>query len=117
MAISQWMVSSFFPEKSSGSLAFISAGLAVVLATSMSGCLGAGSKGSSSSLVISILGSGVGMLVGSGREEMVIGRGSSAVGDSYHDRTFDSSRHYVFPCLPSLQMGFLFPGDDPKLIW
>ena len=90
MAISQHMVSSFFPEKSSGSLAFISAGLAVVLATSMSGCSGVGRKGSSSALVISILRSGMGTLAGSGRVEMVIGRESSAAGNSCHGRTFES---------------------------
>ena len=80
------MASSFFPEKSSGSPALYSIGL-VILAMSMWLSI-VGSKVSSSSLVISISGSGVGSEVGSGRVEMEMGRSSNVAGDSHCGRTF-----------------------------
>ena len=79
------MASSFFPEKSSGSPALISLGLDIV-ATSSSSL--AGLKASSLSLVISMPGSETGSTVGSGRVEIVMGRGSNAAGDSHHGRIF-----------------------------
>ena len=39
--------------------------------------------------MISISGSGTGSKDGSGRVEMVMGRGSNAAGDSCHGRTFE----------------------------
>ena len=97
MAISQHMASSFLPEKSSGSLAFMSPGLVVVLATSMSGCSGVGLKDSSSSLVILILVSGTGAVVGSGKVEVVMDRGSSAVDNSHHDRMLEFLQALYIP--------------------
>ena len=66
------MSSLFLPKKYSGSLAFSLAGL----------------KGSSL-LMILMSGSGTGALAGSGRAEMVIGKGSSAAGNSCCDRMFE----------------------------
>ena len=80
------MASSFFPEKSSGSPALNSVGLDM-RATSMQLSL-AGSKVSSSSLVISMSGSGTGSILGLGRVEVVMGRGSNAAGDSHRGRMF-----------------------------
>ena len=82
------MASSFFPEKSSRSPALNLVGVDI-RATSMR-LSSVGSKVSSSlSLVISISGSGMGSELGSGRVEMVMGRGSNAAGDSRCDRTFE----------------------------
>ena len=80
------MASLFFPEKSSGNPALYSIGL-VILAMSI-WLSTAGSKVASLSLVISILGSGMGSEVGLGRVEMEMGRGSNTAGDSCHGRTF-----------------------------
>ena len=86
MAKSQHMASSFFPEKSSGSPAFISVDLDMRAA--FVGHSGAGLKdSSSSSLVISMSGSWMGSGVGLGRVEIVMGRGSSAAGNSHHGVT------------------------------
>ena len=85
MASSNHMVSTILPEKSSGSLAFISVGLVVVPSMLFKGCW-AGAK--CSSLVILMLGSGMEVVVGSGRVEMEMGRGSSAADDSCHGRIF-----------------------------
>ena len=104
------MASSFFPEKSSRSLSFISVGFNI---RAMSiGCSGAGAKDSSSSLVISISGSRIGLgLVQEGWrlrwvEVLVLLVIHIVAGCS------DSSRCYVFSCLHSLLMGFLFPVDE-----
>ena len=48
-----------------------------------------GSKVSSSSLVISMSGSRTGSEVGSGRVEIVMGRGSNTAGDSCHGEMFE----------------------------
>ena len=81
------MAYSFFPEKSSGSPALYFVGV-VIRATSMQ-LSSAGSKVSSSlSLVISILGSGMGSKLGLGRVVMVMGRGSNAAGNSHCGGTF-----------------------------
>ena len=74
------MASSFFPVKYSGSTALYSASVDI---WSFSMWLSsAGSKVSSSSLVISILGSRMGSKLGLGRVERVMGRGSNAAGNS-----------------------------------
>ena len=87
MAKSQHVVSSFFLEKSSGRPVFISAGLDI--RAMFLGCSIAGSKdSSSSSLVISMSGSRTGSGVDSGRVVMVMGKGSSAAGDSCCGGTF-----------------------------
>ena len=81
------MASSFFPEKSSGSPALNLVG-ADIGATSMR-LSSAGLKVSSSlSLAISILGSGMGSKLGSGRVVMVMGGGSNAAGNSCRSGTF-----------------------------
>ena len=72
------------------------------------GCSGAGSKALlSSSLVILISRSGVGALVGSGRVEMEMGRGSTVAGNSCHDRTFKFLQEL---CIP---LSVLSPGGLP----
>ena len=102
------MVSSFLPEKSSSSPAFISVGLDM---RAMSIGSGVGSKDSSSSLVISMSRSGTGLGVSSGRVEMVIGRGSSAAGDSCCGGTFGFLQVLCILFSP-LQMGCLFLVDE-----
>ena len=110
MAMSQHVASSFLQEKSSESPAFISVGLTVVLATatSMLGCLSAGSK-LSSSLVISMSGSGVGAFVGSRRVEMEIGRGSNAAGNSHYDGMFKFLQALFIPLSVLSSNGLLVP--------
>ena len=85
MARSHHVVSSFFLEKFSGSPALNSVS-PVIRATSMQ-LSSAGSKVSSSlSLVITILGSGMGSKLGLGRVVIVMGH-------------LNASRGYVFSCL------------------
>ena len=95
------MALSFFPEKSSGSPTLILVGLDI-RATSMwlsSAC----SKVSSSSLVISMSGSGIGSEAGLGRVEIMMGRGSNATGDSHHGRMFKFLQGLcILPSPPSL---------------
>ena len=62
-----------------------------------------GSKVSSLSLVISMAGSGTDSKVGLGRVEIVMGRGSSAAGDSCCGRTFKFLQGlYILLSPPSL---------------
>ena len=63
----------------------------------MAGCSGTGLKGSSSSLMILMSGSGTGALAGSGRAEMVIGKGSSTAGNSHCDRMFEFLQALCIP--------------------
>ena len=86
MAKSQHVVLSLFPETFSGSPALNSMGV-IIRAASMQ-LSSAGSKVSSLLLVISISRSGTGSVLGLGRVEMEMGKGSSAAGDSRHGRTF-----------------------------
>ena len=88
MARSHRVASSFLPEKSSGSPALNSVGLDIWAMSIRSSI--AGSKVSSSlSLVKVMSGFRTGSVDGSGRVEMEMVRGSSAVGDSRRDRTFE----------------------------
>ena len=109
MAKSQHVVSSFFPEKSFRRPALILLGLDIK-ATSMWLSL-VGSKVSSSLLlVISISGTGIGSVVGSGRVEIVTGRGSNAAGDSHHGGTFEFLQGPCIPLSPPSLDGLPVPG-------
>ena len=83
---SHQVASSFLSEKSPGSPAFSSVGLVAMVSLSYRGCSGVSAKGSSS-LVISISGSGVGVLC-LGMAVIVRGKGSSIAGNSCHDEIF-----------------------------
>ena len=103
------MALSFFPEKSSGSPTLYSVGLDM-RATSMQ-LSSVGLKVSFSlSLVISISGSRTGSKLGSGRVEIVIGRGSNAAGDSRHDGTFEFLQGLCILLSPPSLDGLLIIG-------
>ena len=69
-----------------------------------------GSKVSSLSLVISMLGSGTGSEVGSGRVEMVMGRGSNAASNSHCGRTFELLQGLCILLSPLSLDGLPVPG-------
>ena len=59
--------------------------------------------------MISISRSGIGLGVGSGRVEMVMGKGVNAAGDSRHDGTFKFLQELCIPLCPSSLDGLSVP--------